>query len=966
MQRTSQSKILRLFPALLLTLAACTPQEQQLVSAPAAAPVLTPAQSEEAVWAFEESDLPFDPAFRVGRLDNGLRYVIRQNATPAGQGQVRLFVDAGSMAETANELGFAHFIEHMAFNGSTNVPEGEMIKLLEREGLAFGADTNASTSLDYTLYKLDLPRNDPELLDTALMLMRETASELTFDQAAVDREKGVVLSERRVRDTYALRNLLDSLDFLYPDAYFAQRMPIGKIETLETASAPVLKALWQRIYTPENSAIIVVGDFDPALVEAEIVEHFADWPSSTTPPKLAEGPVDFSLSGQTDIYIDPALAERVTAARNQPWIDEPDTAETRRINLLRRIGYGVVNRRFQRIANGENPPFRSAGYGTSEVFEAGRTTNLIIDAGDGEWRAGLTAAIIEYRRALEFGFSVAEVAEQLANIRTSIENTAATADTRSNSSHTAAAIALVQNDIVPTTPASTLERFEAIVPDVTPETVLAAMLADAAPLDEPLLRFEGRTAPEGGAEALRAVWDAAMTTEVERGDQQENAEFAYTDFGTPGAIVTDSVDPRLGIRQLRFANGLRLNLKPTDLKKDRVLFELNIDGGNMLDTRENPLATAMTSSLPRGGLGQHSYDELHSILAGRSVSFSIRSDEVSFVMASTTTSRDLELQLQLLAATLVDPGFRAQGETQYRRGVANFFARQNATPNNALNNAMGAIISDDDPRFSLQSEEGFLALTFSKLREDIGDRLTNGALELALVGEFDEDEAIALVAKTLGALPTREPKFLAYSKGRERSFTAERKPRTIRHDGEVDQAVLRFIWPTRDDSDLREHMTLELLERIVRLELTDVLREALGQTYSPTARAGQSHHYKGYGTFYIAAAIDTGQVDATREAMIATIAKLRGAAVDDDTLLRARQPMIEAYDNALKANRGYIGLVDQAQSDPDSIDRFLAGPGILKSLTSEDIRAAAARYLDPAQRLEAVVLPELSEPAGDE
>ena len=169
------------------------------------------AVAERHEWPFAESDLPPDPAYRFGRLDNGMRYIIRPNGTPAGQGMIQFWVDSGSIAETDEERGYAHFIEHMAFNGSTRVPEGEMVRLLEREGLAFGADTNASTGFDVTLYKLDLPRNDPALLDTALMLMRETASELTFTPEAVEREKGILLSERRVRDTFQLRNVVDGL-----------------------------------------------------------------------------------------------------------------------------------------------------------------------------------------------------------------------------------------------------------------------------------------------------------------------------------------------------------------------------------------------------------------------------------------------------------------------------------------------------------------------------------------------------------------------------------------------------------------------------------------------------------------------------------------------------------------------------------------------------------------------------------
>jgi len=934
------------------SLAACTAPASNIASAPP-----PPADVEKPVWAFEQSDLPFDTEYRTGRLDNGMRYVIRHNTTPAGTGQIRLLVDAGATAETPEELGYAHFVEHMAFNGSTRIPEGEMIKLLEREGLAFGADTNASTSFTSTLYMLDLPRNDPALLDTAVMIMRETASELLFDSAAVEREKGVILAERRVRDTFALRNMVDRLQFFYPTAHFVQRMPIGTVEVLQAATAEKLRALYDRTYTPDNTALVVVGDFDPAVVEATIRKHFADWTAPASAPDPDEGPVDPDLKGLTHIYIDPALSERLTAARNGPWVDEPDTIANRQKNLLRQIGYGIVNRRLQRLTNGENPPFRGAGFGTSEAFEAGRTTNLIVDTPDGEWRRGLQAVVAEYRRALRYGFTQAEVDEQLANIRTNLENTQATAATRYNSTHTSAALALLQDDFVPTTPETALARFEAFVPSITPEAVLAAVEAEAIPLDDPLLRFEGRTEPEGGAEAIRSVWNEAMTARVRRGEETTVGTFSYEDFGTPGTVVEDQVEEKLGIRTIRFANGLRLNLKPTQLRLDRISFQLNIDGGNLLNTREEPLATAMVSALPMGGLGEHTYDELQSILAGKSVGFSIASTSETFRMEGTTTARDFDLQLRLLAAGVTDPGYRLQGEERYRRGIADFFASYDATPASALGNAIGAIQSDNDPRYSLQPRESYMARTFEELRQTISGRMRTGAMELALVGDFNEEEAIALVARTLGALPPREPEFLPYAIARHRTFTDDRTPRIVLHKGEADQSLLRFSWPTRDDTDLRESLGFMLLERIVLLKLTDTLREELGQTYSPGVKASLSRIYPGYGTFDISAALDVADVDGARQAMIATISALRSDPVDDDVLLRARRPMLESFENLLKTNDGWMGLVDRAQTQPDRIDRYLVAREMAEAITPEDIRKLAELYLDPSKGLEVLALP---------
>ncbi|WP_126174027.1 M16 family metallopeptidase [Altericroceibacterium xinjiangense] len=949
-------KSLRFFPVLLLLSASGVPYAAQAQIAAVSVPPST--ASSDTPWAFERSDLPVDPSFRFGRLDNGMRFIIRPNGTPRGQAVVQLWIDAGSLAEAEEERGLAHFIEHMAFNGSTNIPEGEMVRLLEREGLAFGADTNAATGFESTVYKLNLPRNDPDLLDTALMLMRETASELTFAPEAVEREKGVILSERRVRDTYEYRNLLDQLRFFYPEARFPDRLPIGTAETIADATPDQLRDLWQRAYRPGNAAVVVVGDFDTDEVEQAIRKHFGDWQEGSTVSLPDAGPVDPGHAGMTSVYIDPALPERITATRSGPWLDEDDTVENRRVNVLRQIGYGIVNRRLTRLSRSDDPPFRSAGFGTSDVFEEARSTNLIVDAGEGEWEQALAAAVREYRRAFAFGFTEAEVAEQIARLRTSLENAAAGATTRSNRNFVSAAIALLEDEQVPTTPESALERFVALEDAITPDAVLEALRVQAVPLRDPLLRFEGRTAPEGGAEAVRAAWDAAWNADVENQDGALPGEFAYTDFGPAGEIVSDTEEPVLGIRTITFANGLKLNLKRTDLQEDRISVQLNIDGGLLLNTKDDPLATAMTSVLPMGGLGKHSYDELDSILAGRSVGFSIATDDDTFRMAAGTTPRDLELQLQVLAAAVSDPGYRPQGEAQYRRNIENFFARRNATPNDALGNALGGIVSDNDPRFTLQPKEDYLALGFSDLRNEIDERLREGALELALVGDIDEDRAIDLIARTLGALPEREPDFRQYADNRQRSFTEDRGIRVVRHGGPADQALLRMTWPTTDDRDFEETIRLELLQRIVQVRLTDTLREELGETYSPGVNSSQSRVYEGYGTFNTAAAVSVDDLDPARNAMLETIRSLIEEPVDQDVLLRARRPLLEAYDNALKTNGGWMALADRAQSEPQDIERFTRGKELVAAITPEDIRRVASRYLDPEQRLEINVLPE--------
>jgi len=945
---------------LLGLLAACAPQAERISVASAAA-----ALPAEPVWAFETSDIPVDTEFRFGRLANGVRYIVRYNATPKGTAIVRMEIEAGSLDEREDELGFAHFVEHMAFNGSTHVPEGEMVRLLERDGLAFGADTNASTSFERTTYKLDLPRNDPQLLATALMLMRETASELSFSEAAVDRERGVILAELRDRNTYRLKEAMDNTSFQHPNALYPHRFPIGTVESLRSASAEALKEFWTREYLPEHTVLVVIGDFDTALVEAEITRFFASWQDRDAEPQPDGGPIDFQDAGRTAIYLDPALPERITATRDGPWLNEPDTIAQRQEGLLRRIGYAIINRRLARLSRQAEPPFRGAGFGTGDIFEVGRSTRLIVDSPDRKWRTGLTEAVREYRRALEYGFSKAEIAEQIANIRTDVENAAAAAETLSNRMLEAVAWALVHDGSIPSQPQTVFERFEAFAPQITPMRVLEALKREAVALHDPKLRFRGRFPPQGGKQAIRNAWNAAMAAPVERAEEQQPADFSYTDFGPAGEIASDKREAGLGIRTVRFNNGVMLNVKRTDLEKDRIRVRLSIDGGEMLKTRDNPLATEMTPFLPSGGLGRHSRDELQTILAGKTVGSMISASEKSFVSSVETTSRDLDLQLQLLAAFVTDPGYRREGEVEFRHQLNRYFAQLNATPRSALQAGIAAILSDHDPRFSLQNVEDYRRLTFQKLSADISDRLANGAIEIGIVGDVDEERAIELVAQTFGALPERERAFRTYNWQPHRRFTQDRHRRILRHTGPKDQALLQLVWPTRDDSDPVETLKLELLERVVRIELTDTLREALGKAYSPGASSALSRSWKGYGTFSITASVDVSDLSEARTAVLKAVSRFRDNPPSVDLVRRALQPMLEAQRNALKSNAGWLVLVDRAQTEADRIERYLHGEERLKALGPPDIQAGANLYLHPADVLEILVLPEgVNEPEG--
>jgi zinc protease len=937
-----------LSPLILLAVIAAPAYAKQFPAKPA--PTTTTAanpQTEAAkAWNFAASDVPVDPNIVFGVLPNGMKYALLKNSTPKDSVVLRMRFAVGSFAEADDQRGLAHFLEHMAFNGSTNVPEGEMIKLLERKGLAFGADTNASTGFDETVYKLDLPGASDDLIDTGLMLMRETGGELTIDPAAVDRERGIILSERRARDTYQLRSLVDQLDFQMKGMTVASRIPVGTEEVIKTAPAARLRDLYDRYYRPERATLVMVGDFDPVAVEAKIKARFSDWKGrgpAGADPEI--GNVDYARAAAADDFVDPAIQDSVTVAAFKPWVDEADTKAKRARDLAEDIGEAIVSRRLSKLALNEDSPILTGYFSDAAGWKTFEQMTIGAVAKEGAWKEALALIEQEQRRAIEHGFTQAEVDEQLANRRTALKNSVAGVTTRRSDSLADALIAAADGDFVFVRPETSQTLFEATAPSLNAAAVTAAFRKRMDGFSAPLARVTTKKPVEGGTGAILAALRASTQVAVAAPTEAANAAFAYNDFGTPGKVVSDERIEDLGIRRIRFANHVMLNIKKTDFQKDKVLLSLRIDGGNLLATRDDPTKVALAGSLMLGGLEAHSLDELRSILAGKTISPSFGNDADAFGGSAQTSPEDFALQAKLMAAYLTHPGYRADGLALIRRVLPQQYAANDATPAAVLGRDVGGILANDDPRSQTPPLAKLMALDWAQLKPAVADSFAHGAIEIGVVGDIDEQAAIDAIAATFGALPERRAAFDPRADARIRQFAANRSERTLIHKGPAEQAELRVYWPARDDSDLAETMRLTLLSRVMQLMLTEELREKLGESYSPTAAASLSDEFPGYGHLFAASNVDYKDLATTRAAIFAIAKDLRDKPVDADLLDRARKPLVEAMTKARRENSYWLNYVAEAASHTDRLDRSRKSIGDVEAATPADLQALARRYL---------------------
>ena len=948
MKHKNVTRTLAVLPLLALAVpAALFAQETEVATRVVSAP------SGQTAWGIPVYDIPADADVRFGMLPNGMKYAIAHNETPEDTAVVRFGFDVGWIDEREAELGLAHVVEHMAFNGSTNVPEGEMIKLLERLGLAFGADTNATTNFEDTIYKLDLPRVDDELVDTALMLMRETASELTITDEAVDRERGIIQSETRTRNNFQIRRFKDYFNFVSPDTLYAKRFRAdGTVQNIDAAPGSVVRDLYRRHYRPDNATLVVVGDVDPATIEAKIVEKFSSWQApSAAISQVDKGLVDIRRGRAAGNFVDPDVPYIVTIDRFAPYQEREDTIVELRQQLLVNLGTMILNRRLQKIATSEDAPIVSGNTSASDFFDINRQASMQVQAKEGEWEQALGTAEQEWRRAVQYGFTPAEVTEQLANLEKALRDGAAQEGTRSNQQLADTILATSRAEELFVKPSTYYSLFEQLKPGLTAEADSAA-LAQHYRLSDPLIHVSTKE-PIADAEAtILAAYDRSSEVPVAAPEDSGLVEFAYAPSGESAAIVSDTIVEDLGIRTIRFANNVLLNLKQTSFEDDKLRYSIRVGSGQLAFPDEDLSEAILLSNLSaQGGLGQHSFDELRQIFAGQSLTYGFNVAEDKFVVTGAETMADLPAQMKLSMAYLTDPGLRPEMVSQWRGLIPPFMAQIDSTPQAVAQFKAGEVVSGNNPRFAFPSEAELEAVSADRARALIADEFATAPIEIAVVGEFDVDQAIAAVASTFGSLPPRATQVEVHAERRKAAFTNDRSERVLTHAGAPDQALAQTYWPTTDDGDAQEEATLELLARVMRLEMTDTIREQLGASYSPSAGSSMSDIYDGYGTFSTSVIVEPSQADEVFGVVDQLADKLRSAPVDADTLDRARKPLLEQIAQARKNNGWWLGVADDAQLDAGRLDRIRTQEDRYHAVTPQMLQQAAQRYLDPAQAL---------------
>lgn len=888
-----------------------------------------------------------DPLVFSGTLENGMRYAVMPNDGPVDEASVRLYVGVGSLHEKDQERGFAHFVEHMAFNGSEAFPEGELIKTLQSAGLAFGAHANATTDFERTIYSLELPNVESDTIDTAFKVLRETASHLTFDAGAIERERGVLISELQSRSGIGLQVFQKNLQFWDPGMRAIERFAAGTEKTINSASRDDFLAFYQAFYRPENAFLLFVGDVEVEEVEAKLQAVFSDWINNTPMRDLAymEDRLNDTPPPMAKVEAQEGIQSLLQLATVNAFDGRTDSTEWRLDRMKQAMANSILWRRVDTIARGADTPIRSARISYEPLFEDAMIGNLTLGTTDEKMLAAAALAEQEVRRALIHGFTEDELAEQLANFESSYRQQLASADKRPNANLANAILAHVHQKRVFIQPEDQLDIFLGLKRTLT-----------TADLHETFrMMWEGERRFLALVNETSAVTDQTLAAalaqsrmvEVAAPVSNDTKAWAYEDFGTPGMVVRQEVDDKLDFTRLVFANNLKVNLARTTYEDNVIRMSLRFGGGRAAIPHELAgLENLAIYGFINGGLREHKVEDLNRLLAGKTASAVLKVGHDAYYMAAAIASQDLLTQLRLWTAFLSDAAFRPEAHGQFVRAMEAYFKTLKSSPGNAFNKNIAPYLFGTDARYTLPPLAALKALTMQDLENVLGDASSKGAMELVITGDFDEAAVIKALKGTLGALPDRREEPMSAISPRRITLPEDGEDLVITHAGGLDQAMLRVYWPTVGGADHELNAQLLLMTDVLEVMLLDRLREDEGLAYTPTVSKFAAHDLvENYGFVSISTDIGPSEIDAAKQIFADAVKDLAEGNFSDELFGRAKQPLLTRLRSEKDNNPYWVRTLSVAQRYPNSVEYAGAVLQLVEATDRQAVADVANTYL---------------------
>ena len=909
--------------------------------------------------------IPVDPDMRIGNLDNGLTYYIRHNAWPEQRAEFYIAQRVGSIQEDDNQRGLAHFLEHMAFNGSKHFKGNEMLRWCESVGVKFGTDLNAYTSIDQTVYNIsNVPTTREGIIDSCLLILFDWADGLLLEQEEIEKERGVIHEEWRLRTSAQMRMLERDLPKLYPGSKYGYRMPIGLMEIIDNFERPFLQAYYEKWYRPDNQAIIVVGDVDVNAVEQKIKTLFSPIVLPENRALVTTYPVP---DNNEAIYvIDKDKEQRYNIVevlmKHEAF---PDSLKGSLAYLVadyaKDAAISMLNDRLKEFAEKPESPFLQASVGDGnyllsrgvDAFEMG------ILPKDGQAEPAVTAVFKEVRRAAEFGFTATEFSRFKANYLSNLDKQYSNKDKRYNSQFVSQCVQnFLNNEPIPSID-FTYQTMKQLVPALPLDMVNSVIKELVSPTDTNLVVVNFNNEKEGAVypteDGLKQAIATGRSAQLEAYVDNVKDEPLMTTLPKPGKIKKEVKNDKFGYTELTLSNGVKVVLKQTDLKKDQVLLRAEGFGGSGLyNDAELPNLRLFGDVIEASGLGSFSHTELEKALAGKIASASLTMDAYREYVNGSSTPKDVETMLQLVYLYFTNINKDQKSYDNLMQTMEVQLKNRLLQPENVFSDSLMLTLGNHHPRVKPLDLDDLKKVSYDRILQIAKERTANAAAyTFTIIGNYDEQTIRPLIEQYLGSLPSQ--KKVQKSKFIDTDFKGV-VINDFKHKAETPKSIAVMLWYSKDlQYNLENSVKASIAGQILSMEYLKKIREDASAAYTVGASASMSRDdFERNATIYVYCPMKPEKADVALQIMRDEVQALTKGC-DADKLAKVKEYMLKNHGDQLKQNSYWLSQINNWRKF--GVDFHSDYENVVNAQTTESIAAFIQEVLKSGHRAEVIMMP---------
>jgi len=907
-----------------------------------------------------DGKLPVDPNVTIGKLENGLTYYIRKNSKPEDKVELRLVVNAGSMLEDENQQGLAHFLEHMAFNGTKNFEKNELVSYLQSVGVKFGADLNAYTSFDETVYILPIPSDDEEILNKGLTVLEDWAHNINLTEEEIDKERGVVIEEWRLGQGANQRMRDEWFPVMFKDSRYAERLPIGKKEVLESFDYETLKKFYKDWYRPDLMAVVAVGDIDPATMEKKIKEQFGKIEKVENPKKREFFDVPDHEETFVSVVTDPEASFTQIQLVYKQENEETESLLDYRRDVVYRLYTGMLNQRLDELKQSAEPPFFFASTGHGSMVRTKSNYSSFAVVGENGVENGLNALVTENERVKRYGFTAGELERYKSTLLNRMEQAFNESDKTESSRYASEYIRnFLSNEPIPGIEFE-YDFYKKVLPTILIEEVNALSKKWIKDSNQVIVvtgpQKEGVEMPT--EEEVREILKEAENEDIEAYEDAEVKSSFMEEKPSPGKVTATKELETVEATELTLSNGVKVVLKPTDFKNDEILMRAFSYGGQSLYPNEDDENASYASQIiNQSGIKDLSVTDIKKMLSGKTVSVNPFIGTLSEGFRGESAPKDFETMLQMVHLYFTQPRKDEASFESFKSKNKMLYGNLMSNPQFFYSDKVSKILTQNHPRGGgFPEPEDLDKIDLDRSFEIYQDRFADaGDFTFFFVGSFNIEEVKPMLEAYLGSLPTTSREETWKDLGiRPPSGVVEE----VVNKGKDEKSRVTIVFTGETEYDKQSNYELKSLGELLTNKLIELLREEKGGVYGVGASGSLSRYpYEKY-TFRVGFPCSPENAEDLVQATFDQIKAIKDEGVSEEDLNKVKETQKRERKDNLQKNDYWVGALYSYYYNDSELEDFYAYEEQIEDLSSEALQEVAKKYLDMNQYVKVVLMPE--------